>query len=570
MRKYIYHSWMVIALFLAGCTDIIDVRPEDSTTFTNYFRTAKDAEALLNSLQYDLRQNLMSMTQEYNGYIIDTVKDNAIRSTRNLTPAQYKLGWEEYYSCLSSADIIIDNAHRFPLSEEIITPYVMQAYFAKAMIYFKLGRIFGKVPIRHNTQVYEKLPQSSIPEVLEYATQYGLKALELQKQGELKDDLGNTRTVRQYATKGAAAALLAHIYAWRATIEEKPEFWAEAEKYCTMIIGGDAGAYTLATDPESVCYRTLYGGDAETIWEIHRSPTEYGAAMAYYSEYFIGFPVRADKTPQANYTIEINKTTVRKMYGPEDQRRGAYFWLVDADTLYSVKNAGTGATVLVMGEQKGDTRKYYVWDAKTNKTEERGSLLTAEDEKVDIRYSLLNDPRFAKAFVTKFRFPYYTLNSQNREVFQIMNINRVWWRLADIYLLRAESRCRQGNRSGAIEDLNIIRERAYNGGRKANELVDKVVYAYPCDLDREQGIDQDLQMAIFREREKELIFEDGRYYDVIRNGWDYVRSPLMPVAFRRLTDENLLDGALYYGLSSSAFDNNDLIRQNTYWNKISQ
>ena len=34
----------------------------------------------------------------------------------------------------------------------------------------------------------------------------------------------------------------------------------------------------------------------------------------------------------------------------------------------------------------------------------------------------------------------------------------------------------------------------------------------------------DLQMTVFREREKELLVEGYRYYDIIRNGLDYVHS----------------------------------------------
>lgn len=100
--------------------------------------------------------------------------------------------------------------------------------------------------------------------------------------------------------------------------------------------------------------------------------------------------------------------------------------------------------------------------------------------------------------------------------------------------------------------MNKIRKRAYGNdehGYKASE--------------------GDLQLAIFREREKELIFEDHRYYDVVRNGWDYVRREL-PEAYTLLSDQEILDGALYYATDLNAFENNDLMRQNRYWNQFLQ
>ena len=76
-------------------------------------------------------------------------------------------------------------------------------------------------------------------------------------------------------------------------------------------------------------------------------------------------------------------------------------------------------------------------------------------------------------------------------------------------------------------------------------------------------------MAVFREREKELIFEDHRYYDVRRNGIDYVRREL-PEAFGKLSDADIQDGALYLDIDANAKTENDLMRHNVYWNKFLQ
>ena len=54
---------------LVGCVDVIDVQPENDTTFTNFFKTTKDAENLLTTLQMDI-QNMMCQTTERNPHIL--------------------------------------------------------------------------------------------------------------------------------------------------------------------------------------------------------------------------------------------------------------------------------------------------------------------------------------------------------------------------------------------------------------------------------------------------------------------------------------------------------------------
>lgn len=53
MKRYIVY--IVMGFFAISCSDFLDVRPENSTTFNNYFRSGQDAEALLNSMMANLR-----------------------------------------------------------------------------------------------------------------------------------------------------------------------------------------------------------------------------------------------------------------------------------------------------------------------------------------------------------------------------------------------------------------------------------------------------------------------------------------------------------------------------------
>lgn len=127
-----------------------------------------------------------------------------------------------------------------------------------------------------------------------------------------------------------------------------------------------------------------------------------------------------------------------------------------------------------------------------------------------------------------------------------INQNKIWWRLADIILLRAECRARLGGEyiAGAMEDLNTIRRRANAKLYSSSEY------------------GGDLRYAIFKEREKELLMEGYRYYDVIRNG--YVRTELEE-GFRKASDQDFIDGCFFNAIESGAFNKNTLMRQNSYW-----
>ena len=572
MKRFVREIVTVFMLGSVGCTDLIDMTPESDVTFYSYFNTEQDAEALLSTMEECLRSSAANQGHHgYYGWIADHV---------NETYAPYReleqtmaMNWQSYYTTLNKADVIIDNARRFPNSVDI-KPYVLQAYFAKGVTYFELARKWGEAPIRgEDHSDYSPLPKSSVHDVLEEATKYALLALDLPNFEELKDGNGSSRTVKQFAGKGAVCALLGHLYAWRATIENKPEYWAEAEKYCSMIIDGKAGNYVLANTPEDLCLNEMHRNGQETIWELYYEPNEvYGTGNIWGDADYIGFPVRTESNflPNTNYywaySVEIYRSTVNKLFHKEDRRRNAYFWGTDADSLFVVYNKVSGKTnaIAVEYDENGDRKVFTKYDNGNNCPVELEYFLSEGDSIIEGGGYATKDHE--RAYVIKHRYPYYVkrYDWESEPSFDCYDVNKVIWRLADIILLRAECRVHQNDRDGAIADLNRIRERAY-GNRK---------FDYPCEDDIEKNLTADLQLAIFREREKELMFEDCRFYDAVRNGWgqygyDYVRNELSP-GIARLTDQDIEDGALYHEVGRLAFTNNELMKQNAYWKKKRQ
>ena len=531
MRRHIYISGLIVLLLGSSCSDFINIQPENATTYSNYYKNEKEMEAVLTGLQVYLRQAVGEFSSgdiSRAGEILDY--DRSLRKGLTLSNVGT---WKYYYYMIYQANLLLENTQRFRGDPEKLKPYILQAYFAKAVAYFYLAMNYGQVPITGSTIEFVKYPQSPIANVLDEAERWGLKAMELPTYEELVATSGESR-MKQYGSKGAAAALLAHLYAWRAGVEGKKECWTKAVEYCSLIIEGKVGSYSLASDPETVCTSVMKGGSKEAIWEIY-----YDAQEGLRVDLPITFPIAVGSAHPINnqYADGYYKSTVREMYSPEDLRRDTYFWNIDADSLFLIYKSG-GEIYAATEHGPGD------------------SIVMAEDNQ-----------KLKRAFLYKFRYPHYVKFSYTPELqFAGMNQYKVIWRLGEIYLLRAECRARQG-KANAAEDLNEIRRRAYGNDS----------HAFPNASDVAKGLSGNIQLAIFREREKELLAEYHRYFDIVRNGWcflrgedthDYIRKEISE-AYGNLTDKDIQDGVLYLMLGADCFTNNDLIRQNRYWNRRS-
>lgn len=525
MKKYIQIISFLFLFVGTGCADWLKVEPENSVTFSNYFKTEKDAQSLLYTLQIYLRE-LPTPFADITEYFTD--RD----FSGDYLPIM-QANFEPDYKIIAAADMIIDNAHRFPLAEEVIKPYVLQAYFAKGVAYFQLAMDFGEAPIVKDGGSFRKYAKNSVSEVLDEAQKWVELALEIPAYENLK--LGDIPLCKQYASKGAATALLAKIYAWRAGVEGKEEYWSKAEELCTSIIENKVGSYGLVSAPDDICTDALKRDSKESIWEMYQDLKEraYFYSLPLNGTGVIGFPVIVNLTPDHEPQYTVTKKTVNDLFGKDDLRRDTYFWHTDADSIF-LKYIG--------GKVVADI--------------ERGQ------DSVIVGY---DNQKIKRAFLYKYRYPHYIYYSWSPDpVFDGMDQNVVRYRLADIILLRAECRARQ-NKANAVDDLNMIRHRAYVGDREDTEGKEIYNYAYPNADDVAKGLDKDIRLAIFREREKELFLESHRYYDARRNGVDYVLRFISPYA--GLSDEDIQDGALYMGISGTAFEDNDLLRQNVYWNK---
>ena len=108
--------------------------------------------------------------------------------------------------------------------------------------------------------------------------------------------------------------------------------------------------------------------------------------------------------------------------------------------------------------------------------------------------------------------PMYYINKYNLQEGIINLSSPVYLRLAEMYLIRAEANAKSGNTQPALDDVNIIRQRAGLTGAALHSIASIA-------LSGKSALD-----VVLEERWLELAFEGHRSYDLFRNGRSVIRN----------------------------------------------
>lgn len=503
---------LLSALTFQSCE--LDLSPENTLTYTNAFTTEAELATTTASIHFFLSTAFgNNATIMAAGSKLDELTE--MSDVRNWNPqmvARSDNDWKSLYDIIFESNLLLDNIHRTKdLPENRYNYHTGQAQFALGLCYLALAQRYSSAIITEDSKtikMYSNVPQA---EVLDEAIKHAEKAYQLLPTLSNMTDLkGAPTNCRQYASKGAAATLLANIYAWRGSLkdlygkgENSAEDYKKAVDYAGEVINGKTGNYRLCASAEELCQ---YLSDAdkenpETIFALvfDYTRSSYTTSPNSPGLSYVGWPV--DRTKQEG-DIEIDnsfrlyKETVLDMYPDEnDERKAAFFYEIDKDHM------------------SGDHNYAVLYKFREP----------------------INDP---------------DQTAEHGFYFRTIKSDYTYWRLADLLLLRAECNNKLNNTAAAMVDLNLVRSRA-----KAA--------AYPANGEN------DLKKAIFKERERELIAEnDGRYYDIIRNG--YVKTELQG-KFPLLTKSDIANGALFLPIPTSAFKSNEgivintQIQQSPYW-----
>lgn len=510
MRYFI--SCLALSLLATACN--LDYTSTNAINYSNAFNRESELNATTVSIHFYLNNCLESssiLTQV--GLIADeTASSDELREWNPRTVIGGNYDWKPLYNVIYEANLLLENIGRTQgLTDERRAYHVGQAQFALGFAYFTLSRAFGLAVIPESTSAIRQYPLSSMLQVIDKAIYHAEQAYSvLPTYDKLRNLSGATVSSKQFASKGNSAALLAHLYAWKGSMIElyglsgasAQEAYRKSVDYASVLINGQAGNYSLLSSPEELCKR-LSDPAADNPEEI--------------------FSLVYDKT-RSNNSVSHNEVAALYCTWPVDKTL----------SLGDITNAPfrlLASTVRSLYPDAGDTRR------------------TAFFYEADQTHEVAGKDY---AIPYKFRNAIFVNDASSSSGLSFVSIdaNYVYWRLADIYLLRAECYAKLGETGSATSDLNRIRQRA-----GATD--------YPAPGE------SDLKEAIFHEREREFLLEnDSRYYDILRNGYQTTK---LQGKFQQLTATDIAGGALNLPVPSAAFQDktgkiiNGSILQRKYW-----
>ncbi|TKG93002.1 RagB/SusD family nutrient uptake outer membrane protein [Puteibacter caeruleilacunae] len=317
------------------------------------------------------------------------------------TSSRTNTAYDEPYKIIKEVNNIIANADNIEGDKDVINRLIGEAYFLRAYSYFHLTRTFGKVPLKLNTGVEEKLPLAEIVDVYK----------QIESDLEMAIDLLPVKYPKIRAAirpnSGSAKAILAKLYLhWAGwPVKDASKYALAASTAKSVIDNADQHGFALVPD-------------MNTLWSTadeNRFNTEMVFGVAH---------------TQALGNKYANRHTGKLGYPGKDVGGWAEIF----------------AEIAFMEEFPEGARKDATY---RTEVEYKGKVIQWEDF-VDEAH-----PMFLK--VTGHLDEVSTKNSTT-------SMNTYVMRYADLLLIYAEAEGRSGGSSAdAWEALNEVRRRAYQG-----------------------------------------------------------------------------------------------------------
>lgn len=289
-----YSLFLSVVLTLASCEKFLDISPTGNSIFIEekgdtIFKTANEAEAALSAVYGDFQNEYWQLDWLVNG---DAQSDDAYAGADNpsnfqiddyrivATNSNVSRDWAYLYQTIGKANLLINNVEVTPdasFSEQRKKEIKGEASFVRAVMYFEAVQLWGDVPLqlKEVTSVSAADLDEIYPQL--YPERKPMAEVYEQIIADLEYALANVKTTQPhkgYATKGAANAYLAKVYA---TIE--PKDYNKVVEYCDAVI---AGGYSLLPEFDML-WNNENENSSESIFEVNYAGTasdaNWGSSM---------------------------------------------------------------------------------------------------------------------------------------------------------------------------------------------------------------------------------------------------------------------------------------------------
>lgn len=301
------------ALSVAGCDQFLEPKPTDVLAPENFYRSAADAIAAVNSV-YSQAQ----WVYFWIWYESDVASDDAFATPNygadghqlasyTFDPTLWSINdlWTNAYITINKANIVLDRVPPIVMDVAERNRVLGEAHYLRALMYFQLVRMFGDVPLMEHEA--KSVADAQIPRT-PAAQVYALIVSDLQT---AMNDLPPSYTGADLgrATSGAATSLLAKVY-----LNQKD--YNNAAKYAGQVMA--SGQYSLNARWLDNFKISLEYVNPESIFEInYGAPEQTPGVVGSVQTLFTlpsGFP-----GGDAYGLIQVNPDLIA-LYSANDQR----------------------------------------------------------------------------------------------------------------------------------------------------------------------------------------------------------------------------------------------------------
>lgn len=502
IHKYIYKTAaLALPLCIAGgfssCSDFLEIMPLNEVVLENYWTEKADVTSELFSC-YESLESSESMLRM--GVWGELRSDNVIPGRsgsydisemlkENILPTSSLVKWDVMYQTINRCNTLCEFAPKvqkldpnYPLAE--MNANVAEATFIRDLCYFYLLRTFRDVPITFEPSLDDQrdfqIPPTKFEDGLDMLIADLKKVEDLAVNRYVEDTKESNYTLSTTAyenssrvTRLAIYSLLADLNLWRGN-------YSEVVKYADLVIAYKQKQYKDMK---------LYLGNINDMYEFNSIPlildkpegsstcgnmsTEiFGDKNSFESIFELYF-----KTNQS-----VSNSYVGDYYGTSSQRQGIYM----CPSNYR-KDVAEGKNVLF---DKRDGRAY-------------GSVIISN-----------NNYYISKYVASSVSFDNQNITDEKSAKVNVLNrgnnfANWIIYRLTDVMLMKAEALILMGeeNYEEAFNLINAVNCRARSiktpTAKEALQFTDYSTYSKLIEL-------------LFDERNRELMFEGKRWYDLVR------------------------------------------------------
>src|SRR5690606_33795616 len=295
MKKILIY--MVLALPLAGCSDLLEESPK-AVAVENFYNTAEEVETAVNAIYSplrDVRPEQICILDAHTdwGYGRGSraqYNDFAGLNSTNINTAGSR--WNSFYLAIRNANLVIANTQPGEsITEQEVAENVAEAKFLRAWAYFDLVRNWGGLPLRTD----QNLGQADIPR----SSEEDVYALILSDLAEAEANLPPEPKDIGRPSSLAAKTLLADVYLTLGRFEdarEKSDEVIQSGRFSLVPVSSVGDFQQKIFGPEVVTnseeifymkYSRIPGQGNYILWILNHPSTglfNYGGAYAHYGD----------------------------------------------------------------------------------------------------------------------------------------------------------------------------------------------------------------------------------------------------------------------------------------------